>query len=134
MIAVTIMKKKRTRVGTFKNMGVNIPGGNYLGENFPGGNSPGRSFIGGNFLGGSFPVTGKNICEEFSSIHALKLIFIRKIVILHTHSLRVYSPTNENFFPWCWNISSSFSTFVSTDWLCKCSYCVLRDIILSSHM
>ena len=34
----------------FKNMGGNIPGGNFLGENFPGG-----SLMGGNFPGGSFP-------------------------------------------------------------------------------
>ena len=76
-------------MGIFKNMGGNIPGGNYLDGNFPGGNSPGRSFIGGNFPDESFPVTGKNICEEFSSIHALKLMFIREIVILQTHSLHV---------------------------------------------
>ena len=38
MITVTIMKKKtkKTRLGIFKNIGENIPGGN-----FPGGNSPG---------------------------------------------------------------------------------------------
>ena len=37
---VTIMKKlkiKKTRVGTLKNMGANIPGGNLLSGNFPGG-------------------------------------------------------------------------------------------------
>ena len=29
-------KNLKTRVGVFKNMGGNIPGGNFLGENFPG--------------------------------------------------------------------------------------------------
>ena len=38
-----------------KNMGGNIPGGNFLGGNFPGG-----SLMGGNFPGGSFPDTVKN--------------------------------------------------------------------------
>ena len=33
----------------FKNMGGNIPGGNFLGGNFPGGNFPGGSLMGGNF-------------------------------------------------------------------------------------
>ena len=36
----------------FKNMGGNIPGGNFLGGNFPGG-----SLMGENFPGGSFPDT-----------------------------------------------------------------------------
>ena len=36
----------------FKNMGGNIPGGNFLGGNFPGG-----SLMGGNFPVGSFPDT-----------------------------------------------------------------------------
>ena len=36
----------------FKNMGGNIPGGNFLGGNFPG-----RSLMGGNFPGGRFPDT-----------------------------------------------------------------------------
>ena len=35
-------KKLKTRVGIFKNMGGNIPGGNFLGGNHPGGG-------GGNF-------------------------------------------------------------------------------------
>ena len=69
-------------------------GGNLLGGSFPGGNSPGESLIGGNFpdgnfLGGSFPDTEKYICEKLSSAHSLILIFIRKIFILQTHSLRV---------------------------------------------
>ena len=34
----------------FKNMGGNIPGGNFLGGNFPGG-----TLMGGNFPSGSFP-------------------------------------------------------------------------------
>ena len=55
MMTVTIMKKTKnlkTRVGMFKNMGGNIPGGNFLGGNFPRG-----SLMGGNFPGGSFPDT-----------------------------------------------------------------------------
>ena len=47
MVAVTIMKKTKnlkTRVGMFKNMVGNIPGGNFLGGNFPGGNFPSGSF------------------------------------------------------------------------------------------
>ena len=44
----------------FKNMGRNIPGGNFLGGNFPGGNFPWGSLMGGNFPGGSFPDTVKN--------------------------------------------------------------------------
>ena len=54
-MTVTIMKKTKnlkTRVGIFKNMGGNIPGGNFLGGNFPG-----RSLMGRNFPGGSFPDT-----------------------------------------------------------------------------
>ena len=39
----------------FKNMGGNIPGGNFLGGNFPEG-----SLMGGNFPGGSFPDTTAN--------------------------------------------------------------------------
>ena len=34
-------KKLKTRVGIFKNMGGNIPGGKFLGGDFPGGNFPG---------------------------------------------------------------------------------------------
>ena len=75
---VAIMKKKNSvaHLGIFKNMGRNIPGGSFLGGNFPGRNLP----------GGSFPGTEKNICEEFSSVHALTLIFIRKIFILQIQS------------------------------------------------
>ena len=40
----------------FKNMGGNIPGGNFLGGNFPGG-----SLMGRNFPAGSFPDTLENI-------------------------------------------------------------------------
>ena len=47
------------------------------------------SLIGGNFLGESFPDIQENICEKFSRVHALTLIFIRKFFILETHSLRV---------------------------------------------
>ena len=42
-------------MGIFKNMGVNIPGGNFLG------NSPGGSSISGNFPGGSFPDTSLKV-------------------------------------------------------------------------
>ena len=75
-------------------MGGNIPGGSFLAENFPEDKLSGGSLIGGNlpdwnFAGGSFPDTEKNISEEFSSVHALKLIFIRKVFILQTHNLRV---------------------------------------------
>ena len=43
----------------FKNMGENIPDGNFLGGNFQEG-----SLMGGNFLGGSFPDTvEKHGCE-----------------------------------------------------------------------
>ena len=45
-------KKLKTRMGMFKNMGANIPGGNFLGGSFPGG-----SLLGGNFPGWSFPNT-----------------------------------------------------------------------------
>ena len=60
-----------TRVGMFKNMGGNIPGGNFLGGNFPGGNFPGGSLMGGNFpdgsfLGGSFPDTFYNISSSMT--------------------------------------------------------------------
>ena len=60
MITVTIMKKqknKKTRVGIFENMDVNIPVGNFLDGNFYGGNSSGGSLIGGNFQGGGISKT-----------------------------------------------------------------------------
>ena len=62
MMTMTIMKKTKnlkTWMGIFKNMGGNIPGGNFLGGNFPGG-----SFMGGNFPGGSFPDKVINICPR----------------------------------------------------------------------
>ena len=49
-MTMTMMKKTKnlkTRLGIFKNMGGNIPGGNFLGGNFPGG-----SLMGGNCPGG----------------------------------------------------------------------------------
>ena len=63
MMTVTLTKKKifLNRVGMFKNMGGNIPGGNFTGENFPGG-----SLMGGNFPGGSFPDTQWNINNSCS--------------------------------------------------------------------
>ena len=45
----------KTRVGMFKNIGGNIPGGSLMGGNFPGG-----SLMGENFPGGSFPDTVLN--------------------------------------------------------------------------
>ena len=48
-------KNLKTRVGIFKNMGGNIPGGNFLGGHFPLGNFPGGSLMGGNFPSGNFP-------------------------------------------------------------------------------
>ena len=47
----------KTQVGMFKNMGGNIPGGDFLGGNFPGGNFLGGSLMGGNFPGWGFPDT-----------------------------------------------------------------------------
>ena len=41
----------------FKNMGANIPGGNFLSGNFPGGNFSRESLMGRNYPGGSFPDT-----------------------------------------------------------------------------
>ena len=52
-MTVTIMKKQKN-LGMFKNMGGNIPAGNFLGGNFPG-----ENLMGGNFPGGSFPDTVK---------------------------------------------------------------------------
>ena len=48
-MTVTIMKKQnlKIRVGMFKNMGGNFPGGSF----------PGWSLMGGNFPGASFPDT-----------------------------------------------------------------------------
>ena len=49
MITLTIMKKTemlKTRMGIFKIMGGNIPGGSLIDGNFP----PGGNFLGGSFL------------------------------------------------------------------------------------
>ena len=81
--------KDLTNMFLIKKTQVEIPS-----ENFPGG-------IRGHFPGGSFPDTEENICKEFSSVHALTLIFIREIFNLQTHSLRAYTRTNINFFLWC---------------------------------
>ena len=67
-------KNLKTRVGMFKNMDGNIPGGNFLGGNFPGGNFPGGSLLGRNFPGGSFPDTGKT--TVFKSLTISKIVFI----------------------------------------------------------
>ena len=42
MLVTTMKKQKKikTRVGMFKSIGGNIPGGNFLGGNLPGGNFP----------------------------------------------------------------------------------------------
>ena len=63
------------------------------------GDSPGWSLTIRNVLGGSFPKTKENIYEELSTVYALTLIFIRKIFIFQSHSLRIYSLTNNIFFP-----------------------------------
>ena len=60
-----------------------------------------ESLIRVNFPGGSFQDAEENIFEEFSGVHAFILIFIRKIFILQTHSLHVYSHTNNNVFLLC---------------------------------
>ena len=57
MTTMTLIKNKKIKkalVGIFKNMGGNIPGGNFLVGNFPGVNSPGGTLIGGNFPGWNF--------------------------------------------------------------------------------
>ena len=70
----------------FKNMGGNIPGGDFPGEipqggiwnlmggNFPGEDSPGGNLMGGNFPGGSFP--GGNfpdtICSDDLNISPIR--------------------------------------------------------------
>ena len=54
---MTLIKKqkiKKALVEIFKNMGGNIPGGNFLVGNFPGVNSPGGTLIGGKFSGLEF--------------------------------------------------------------------------------
>ena len=79
-------KRKKTRVGSGN---IWTHGWEYSWWEFSRGDSPGGSLIGGNSPGGSFPDTEENLCEKFSSVHALALIFIRKISILQTHSLCV---------------------------------------------
>ena len=49
-------KNLKTRVGMFKNVGGNIPGGNF----------PGVSLMGGNFPGGSFPDTRQKFIQNTS--------------------------------------------------------------------
>ena len=46
-------------MGIVKNMGGNIPGGNFLGGNFPGGSLLGWNFPGGNFQVGVFLIPRK---------------------------------------------------------------------------
>ena len=48
MMTMTMMKKKKlkTRLGIFKNMGGNIPDGNFLGGNFPAGEFDGWKLSG----------------------------------------------------------------------------------------
>ena len=68
-MTVTIMKKQKIKkLGweCFKNMGGNIPGGNFLGGNFPRG-----SLMCGNFPGGSFPDTDKNDLHFVIQSHKL---------------------------------------------------------------
>ena len=79
MITVTIMNIYiyiyKSRAGIFKSISGNIP--DVLEREYSR-----RSLIGGNFPDGSFPDTEENLCEDFSSVRALALIFIRKIFIL----------------------------------------------------
>ena len=72
-MTVAIKKKLKSRVGIFKNMGGNIPGGKFLGGNFPG-----RSLMGGNFPGGSFPDTILNKWGIFSK-HFFAAILLVKV-------------------------------------------------------
>ena len=52
------LKNSKTWLGIFKNMGGNIPGGDFLGWNLRGeGGFTRGSLIGGNFPGVSFPDT-----------------------------------------------------------------------------
>ena len=53
---IVLIHDLKTRVGMFKNMDGNIPGGNLLVENFPGGNFPE-----GSLMSGSFPDTIRDI-------------------------------------------------------------------------
>ena len=53
-------------MGIFKNLGGNIPSGNFLRGTFPSGNFPGESLMGGNFPGGSFPDTFYNIASSIT--------------------------------------------------------------------
>ena len=73
-MTVTIMKKRKIKkLGweCFKNMGGNIPGGNFLDGDFPGGNFPRGSLMGGNFPGGSFPDTDKSDLHFVVQSHKL---------------------------------------------------------------
>ena len=54
-VTIFLIHGLKTRVGMFKNIGGNIPGGSLMGGNFPGG-----SLMGENFPGGSFPGTVLN--------------------------------------------------------------------------
>ena len=60
----------------FKNMGGNIPGGNFLGGNFPGG-----SLMGGDFPGGSFPDTLEGTRVKNVDIVPLKITSPIKTIV-----------------------------------------------------
>ena len=60
----------------FKNMGGNIPGGNFLGGNFPGG-----SLMGGDFPGGSFPDTPEGTRVKNVDIVPLKITSPIKTIV-----------------------------------------------------
>ena len=85
-------KHLKTRVGMFKNMDGNIPGGNFLGWNFPGGNFPGGSLLGGNFPRGSFPDTIIYKCFlrflSFSILHW----FLCRALAVHRGLLKLIIP------------------------------------------
>ena len=73
----------------------------------------------------------ENVYEEFSSIYALALIFIKKSSFSKPID-SMFSPPPITFFSLCcWNIS----TFGATDWSCKCPCWVHRNLIcvMKSH-
>ena len=80
--------------------------------------------------GGHF---GKEILrnEELSSVHALTLIFIRKIFILQTYSLGVFIPPPTILFCYGAEICPALVQLIGH---CKCHYWVHKDVSLSSHM
>ena len=64
----------------FKNMGGNIPGGNFLGRTFPEGNFPGGSLMGGNFPGESFPDTLIMYFKKCTVFRECKALFLITLI------------------------------------------------------